>query len=65
MESPSVTGESPEPTCVPEVSLCGGTERPLCDTVKDKPGLLWTPQDVRDARAMEYMMGRPADKEWT
>jgi hypothetical protein len=30
----------------------GGLERPLCETVKVKPGLPWRPQDVVDARVI-------------
>ena len=39
-------------------------ERPLCEAVKVKPGLPWRPQEVRDARALEYLLRRAANREW-
>ena len=46
------------------VTLNGGLERPLCETVKLKPGLLWRPQDVGDAKAVGDLSRRAADREW-
>ena len=43
------------------VSLHGGQERPLNESVKVKPGLPWRPQDVRDARALGYLLKRAAN----
>ena len=41
--------------CVSGVFLHGSPEKPLCEAVKVKPGLLWRPQNVRDARAVGYL----------
>jgi hypothetical protein len=30
-------------------------ERELCEAVREKPELQWTPQDVRDTRNMECL----------
>lgn len=49
---------------VVEMSLHGGQERPLGEAVKVKPGLLWRPQDVGDARAVGYLPRRAANREW-
>ena len=46
------------------MSLCGGLERPVCESVKVKPGLPWRPQDVGKARAAEYLPRRAANREW-
>ena len=47
-----------------EVSLHEGPERPLYEVaVKVKPGLPWRPQDVRDARTMEYLLRETDNKE--
>lgn len=47
------------------MSLSGGPERPLYNTAKEKPGMLWRPQEVRDTRAMEYVLKRPANRVWS
>lgn len=47
---------------VSRVSLSGGPERPLHEVVTVKPGLRWRPQDVGDARVMEYLPRRAADQ---
>ena len=51
--------------------MCGRgvpAERPqettLCEAVKVKPRLPWRPQDVRDARAMGYLLRKAASREW-
>jgi hypothetical protein len=46
---------------VSEVSLHGGPEGPLFETVKVKPGLPWRPQDVGDARVMVYLPREATD----
>jgi hypothetical protein len=43
------------------VSLHGGPEWPLCETVKVRPGLPWQPQEVRDARVIGYLLRRAAN----
>ena len=43
------------------VSLHRGQERPLHESVKVKPGLPWRPQDVRDARALGYLLKKAAN----
>jgi hypothetical protein len=43
------------------VSLHGGPERSLCEAVKVKPGLPWRAQELRDARALGYLL-RKADQ---
>ena len=47
-----------------KVSLQGGLKTPLCEAVKVKPGLPWRCQDVRDARVMESLLRRAANREW-
>jgi hypothetical protein len=49
---------------VSEVSLHGGLERPLCEDIKVKPRLPWRPQDVRNVKAMEYLMKKHANRKW-
>jgi hypothetical protein len=47
------------------VSLNGGLENPLCEAVKLMPGLSWRFQEVRDARAMGYLLKKGIDnREW-
>ena len=43
--------------------LNGGQERPLCEDVNVKPGLLWRPQDVGDARVVGYLPRKDANGE--
>ena len=38
--------------------------RPLSDAVKVKPGLPWSPQDVRDFRIVGHLSRRAANREW-
>ena len=45
------------------MSLQGGLERPLCEAVKEKPGFPWRSQEVRDARTVEYLLKRAANRE--
>jgi hypothetical protein len=45
------------------MSLHGGQRKPLGEAVKVKPGLLWKPQDVEDARSLGYLP-RKANREW-
>ena len=48
-----------------EVSLNRGiVERPLCNSVKLKPGMSWRTKNVRDARAVECPLKRDANREW-
>ena len=41
-----------------------GPEKPLCGTVKVKPGLLWRPRDVGNNRDVEYFLRGAAEREW-
>jgi hypothetical protein len=45
------------------VSLNEGSERPLHEAVKAKPGLLWRPQNDRDARAMGCLLRKAVNRE--
>lgn len=47
------------------MSLYRGPEGPLYKAVKEKPGMLWGPQEVRDARAMGYVLRGPANRTWS
>ena len=42
----------------------GGPERPFCAAVKLKPELPWRTQGVRNARAVEYLLSKAANREW-
>ena len=44
------------------VSANGGTERPLCEIVKEKPGLPWRPQNVGVARVVGYLLKKAANR---
>lgn len=46
------------------VSQRGVPERPLWEAVKVTMWLPWRPQDVRDARAMEFLPKRAANRDW-
>ena len=52
-----------EARLVSGVSLNGGPERPLCETVKVKAVLPWRPQDVGDARTVGYLPRKAANRE--
>jgi hypothetical protein len=43
------------------MSLHGGLDRPLLETVKVNPELCWRPGDSEDARVMRYLTRRAAD----
>jgi hypothetical protein len=45
------------------VFLHGGLERPLCEIVKMKFRLPWSPQNFEDARAVGYLPRRAANRE--
>ena len=47
-----------------EVFLNGGLERLLREAVKVKSGLPWRPQDVDNARAMQHLVRKVANREW-
>lgn len=40
------------------MSLQRGPKRLLCEAVQGKPGLPWIIQNVEDARAVGYLLGR-------
>lgn len=54
-------GFSPEILC----GACRVGERPLCETVKVKPGLPWRTQDIGDARVVEYPLRKAANRQLT
>ena len=39
-------------------------ERPLCNSVKLNPRMSWRTKNVRDARAVECLLRRDANREW-
>lgn len=46
-------------------SLCiESPQRPLCEALKVKPGLWWTPHHVRDARSLRYLPRTVAYREF-
>jgi hypothetical protein len=36
----------------------------LFEAVKEKPGLPWRPQEVRDARIVDYLSRKAANRKW-
>ena len=46
------------------VSMHGGLERPMSDTIKMKPELQWRPQDAGGARVLGHLPGNTAKREW-
>ena len=57
-------GTAAEARSVSGVSLHAGLQRPLCETLKVKPGWPQRPQDVGDARVEGCLPRRAADREW-
>ena len=50
-----------------QLDMCQGypcMEGPLYEAVKMKPGLCWRPQDNGDARAVEYLLRKAANRKW-
>jgi hypothetical protein len=52
-----------------EVKHFGGAQKIVCGSQKLKQEavilkLLWRPQDVQDARAMDYLLRKAANREW-
>lgn len=47
---------------VSDMCLRGGSERPLCEAVRVKPGFHSRPQDYKDDRVMAYLPRRAADR---
>ena len=56
--------EATEARHVSGVSMNGGPERPLCETVKLKPILPQRSQDVRNIKDMAYVLRKAANREW-
>jgi hypothetical protein len=44
------------------LSLYGGPEGPLCETVKMKTRLPWRSQEIRDARAKRYWLRQATNR---
>jgi hypothetical protein len=49
--------------CV-QVSVHGGLEKPLCETLSIKPGFHWRPQDVGNAKREKYVAVNKAERIW-
>lgn len=61
MTKPIISTES---RCVAGESLRGGSERPLFEVVRVKPGLQWRAHDVGGAKAVGYLLTMAVYEEW-